>query len=262
LNVDPKHKPALYQAADMALAESDVERARDIVKTLEELAPNSESLTILKAKLLAAEGKVDEALKLLETVAPSSPDAASLRKQLSLAGPATATDLEKQLSADPANAAILGRLCTVYRRDDPQKALAYCRRASETEPGNVNHAIGFAAALIQAKQYDTAVGILRQIIQLAPENWTAHANLATALFQQKRYKEAKPEFVWLTMKQSKLPAPYLFLGITFDQLGEYMDALANYQLFMKLADPTENRLDMEKVKLRLPELQRQVKSKK
>jgi len=64
------------------------------------------------------------------------------------------------------------------------------------------------------------------------------------------------------MKQSKLPAPYLFLGITFDQLGEYMDALANYQLFMKLADPTENRLDMEKVKLRLPELQRQVKSKK
>jgi len=262
LNVDPKHKPALYQAADMALAESDVERARDIVKTLEELAPNSESLTILKAKLLAAEGKVDEALKLLETVAPSSSDAASLRKQLSLAGPATATDLEKQLSADPANAAILGRLCTVYRRDDPQKALAYCRRASETEPGNVNHAIGFAAALIQAKQYDTAVGILRQIIQLAPENWTAHANLATALFQQKRYKEAKPEFVWLTMKQSKLPAPYLFLGITFDQLGEYMDALANYQLFMKLADPTENRLDMEKVKLRLPELQRQVKSKK
>jgi len=262
LNVDPKNKPALYQAADMALAESDVERARDIVKTLEELAPNSESLTILKAKLLAAEGKVDEALKLLETVAPSSSDAASLRKQLSLAGPATATDLEKQLSADPANAAILGRLCTVYRRDDPQKALAYCRRASETEPGNVNHAIGFAAALIQAKQYDTSVGILRQIIQLAPENWTAHANLATALFQQKRYKEAKPEFVWLTMKQSKLPAPYLFLGITFDQLGEYMDALANYQLFMKLADPTENRLDMEKVKLRLPELQRQVKSKK
>lgn len=262
LNVDPKHKPALYQAADMALAESDVERARDIVKTLEELAPNAEPLTLLKAKLLAAEGKVDEALKLLETVAPSSPGAAALRTQLSSAGPATATDLEKQLAADPGNAAVLGRLCTVFRRDDPQKALLYCRRASEAEPGNVNHAIGFAAALIQAKQYDSAVVILRQIVQGAPDNWTAHANLATALFQLKRYKEAKPEFVWLTIKQSKLPAPFLFLGITFDQLGEYMDAMANYQLFLKLADPAENRLDIEKVKLRLPELQRQMKGKR
>jgi tetratricopeptide (TPR) repeat protein len=262
LTVDPKHKPALYQAADMALAESDVERARDIVKTLEELAPNAEPLSLLKAKLLAAEGKTDDALKLLEPLAASSSEAAALKTQLSASGPATAVDLEKQLAAEPANAAILGRLCTLFRRDDPQKALGYCKRASEAEPGNVNHAIGFAAALIQAKQYDTAAGILRQIIQLAPENWTAHANLATALFQLKRYKEAKPEFVWLTMKQAKLPAPYLFLGITFDQLGEYMDALANYQLFLKLADPAENSLDIEKVKLRLPELQRLVKGKK
>ena len=262
LNVDPKHKPALYQAADMALAESDVERARDIVKTLEDLAPNAQPLTLLKAKLLAAEGKTEDAIKLLEPLAPSSPEAAALRTQLSASGTATTADLEKQLASEPANAPILGRLCTLFRRDDPQKALAYCKRASEAEPGNVNHAIGFAAALIQAKQYETAAGILRQIIQLAPENWTAQANLATALFQLKRYKEAKPEFVWLTMKQSKLPAPYLFLGITFDQLGEYMDALANYQLFLKLADPAENKLDIEKVKLRLPELQRQVKGRK
>jgi Flp pilus assembly protein TadD len=123
----------------------------------------------------------------------------------------------------------------------------------------VNHAIGFAAALIQAKQYDQAVRILRKLLDLAPDNWTVHANLATALFELKRFKEAKPEYVWLTSKQPKLPAAYLFLAITFDQLGEYMDAMANYQQFIKLADANESKLDIEKVNLRLPQLQRQIK---
>src|SRR4030095_2514241 len=151
----------------MALAESDVEQARGIVKTLETVAPNTEPLSILKARLLAVDGNVYEAIKLLDAVGPSSPNAAALRNELSAAGPTSTADLEKRLAGDPANAAILGRLCNAFRRDDPQKALGYCKRASESEPGNVNHAIGFAAALIQAKQLDSAVGILRQIVQLA-----------------------------------------------------------------------------------------------
>jgi len=123
----------------------------------------------------------------------------------------------------------------------------------------VNHAIGFAAALIQAKQFDTAVNILRKTIEFAPDNWTAHANLATALFQLKRYSEAKPEYVWLAMKRPRLPAAHLFLAITFDQLGEYMDAMASYQNFLKIADPVENKPDIQQVNLRLPQLERQIK---
>jgi hypothetical protein len=38
-----------------------------------------------------------------------------------------------------------------------------------------------------------------------------------------------------------------------------MDAMANYQQFLKLANPEESKLEIEKVNLRLPALQKLVK---
>src|SRR5207237_8823439 len=107
-----------------------------------------------------------------------------------------------------------------YRRDEPAKAIAYCRRASEVEPGNLSHAVGFAAALVQAKQYDPAVNILRKLLTVAPDNSTIHANLAAALFQLKRYPEAKTEYIWLTSAQPNSPAAYYLLAFVHDQLGQ------------------------------------------
>jgi len=59
-----------------------------------------------------------------------------------------------------------------------------------------------------------------------------------------------------------LAVTYYFLGIIYDQSKEYMDALANYQQFLKLADSEKNKLEIEKVNLRLPALQKQIKEKK
>jgi len=101
---------------------------------------------------------------------------------------------------------------------------------------------------------------LRRILQSAPDNSTAHANLATALFELKRYAEANTEYAWLTNKQPNLPAAYYFLAITFDHLGEYLEAMANYQHYLRLADPVKNDLEIEKVKLRIPGLQKQINS--
>jgi len=41
-----------------------------------------------------------------------------------------------------------------------------------------------------------------------------------------------------------------------------MDAMANYQQFLKIADSNEFKLEIEKVNLRLPVLQKQIKEKK
>jgi len=38
-----------------------------------------------------------------------------------------------------------------------------------------------------------------------------------------------------------------------------MDAMANYQQYLRLADPAENKLDIDKVNLRLPSLQKAIK---
>ena len=186
-------------------------------------------------------------------------DVIELKNTLSAGAKESVADLEKMLEGDAKNAAVLSRLCNLTRTENPQKSLEYCRRASEIEPENINHAVGYGAALVQAKNYGAAVEILRRILQVAPDNFTARANLATALFQLKRFAEAKSEYLWLSEKQPELAAAYYFLAISHDNLGEYIDALANYQQFLRLADPQVSRLEIEKVNLRLPALQTIIK---
>ncbi len=262
LEDDSKNRVALSEMADIALAEADPGKARQALKTLEEISPNSQNLKTLEARVLVAEGKASEAIKILDLIKDPPSDVIALRTQILAISSSNPADLEKQLEVNPKDAVVLGRLCSLLRVENPAKALDYCRQASEGEPGNVRHAIGYAAALVQAVRYDEAVSLLRKLLTHAPDNSTLRANLATALFQLKRYQEAKAEYLWLTEKQPKLAGAYYFLAITHDQLGEYLDAAASYNQFLKLADPEQSKLEIEKVNLRMPVLQRQIKDKK
>jgi len=262
LTIDPKHATSLFQAAEMALADADVDLAKAVAARLDASGANADRIKILRAEVLAQEGKTDEALKLIEPLRNKNSAADELRSRINAATSGNAPDLEKQLAANEKDAALLGRLCKLYRRDDPPKALNYCRRAAEAEPENISHAVGFGAALVQAKQFEAAAGVLRKILDLSPDNATARANLATALFQLKRFGEAKREFLWLTSAQPRSAAAYYFLAISHDQLGEYIDAMANYQQYLRLADATANALEIDKVNLRLPALERLMKDRK
>jgi len=133
------------------------------------------------------------------------------------------------------------------------------KRAADAAPRDIGPAIGYGAALVQAKRNDEAIALFRKILEVAPDNATVHSNLATALFESKRYAEAKAEYRWLTEKQPNLAVAYFFLAICHDQLREYPDAMANYQQFLKLADPAKQHLEIDKVNLRIPTLDKQLK---
>jgi len=259
LAIEPKNSLALTTRAEISLAEGDFARAVNEAKMLLQTSPNSLSAKILLARVYAEGGNRTEALKILDALDSTDLNVSALRNSITATDSVNAADLEKQLEKDQKNAAVLGRLCILLRTENPSRALDYCRRASEAEPTNVNHAVGFGAALVQAKQFENAAIILRKILQIAPDNLTAHANLATALFQLKRYSEAKTEYQWLTEKQPNLTIAYYFLAIAHDNLGEYLDSMANYQQFLKIADADENKLEIEKVNLRLPILRKQLK---
>ena len=154
---------------------------------------------------------------------------------------------------------MLGRLC-ILTRQNPAKSLDYCRRAAEAEPNNISHAIGFGAALVQAKQFESAVNLLKKLLTFEPENYTIHANLATSLFELKQFAAAKTEFQWLIDKKPNLAVAYYFLAISHDNLTEYTDAKENYQRFLQVADSQQNQLEIDKVNLRLPILERQIKN--
>ena len=252
LELDPRSQSALATSADVALFENDPTAADAFVRRLETLAPTSESVKALRARVLVAYGKPVDALALLNSIPNPGPEITELKNGLTASTMTNASDLEKQLAVDPKNATALAKLCNAFRVSDPAKALDYCRRASEAAPESVEPVIGYAAALVQARRYDEAVVVLRRLLAIAPDNSTVHANLGTALFQLKRYAEAKTEFRWLTDHQPDQAAAFYFLAIVHDQLMEFVDAVANYQQFLRLADPESSKLEIEKVNLRLP----------
>ena len=89
----------------------------------------------------------------------------------------------------------------------------------------------------------------------------AHANLATALYESKNYAAAIPEYEWLLAAKPDVIVAYYFIASAHDYLGEYPEALSAYEAFMAHADPAKNQLEIEKVKLRLPMLHRQIELK-
>jgi tetratricopeptide (TPR) repeat protein len=259
LSLDPESKPALYEKAEVALSDGDYVLAEEVIRSIERVDPKSESVILLRARLMVANDRVDDARKLVSTLDSPSPDAKELAGKIELMAAAAPDILETALERNPNDTFILGRLCSMYRVRSPEKALDLCKRGLDAEPANLNFAIGYGGALVQAKRFDDAVTVLRRLTQSVPDNSTVHANLGTALFQLKRFSEAKAEFQWLTTRQPTPPIAYFFLAICHDELGEYLDAGANYDLFLKFADAEKNRLEIDQVKLRLPLLEKQIK---
>lgn len=259
LALDPGDRTALAVAGDAALRSGDADRADNYVRTLAAKDPDNEETVILRARVAAAKGKRQEAVDILSSLRSPSASAAEYLARLKDPAAADLNSLEKRAEKDPNDIEALTGLCIGLRVSKPLQAMEYCKRAAAIEPKEMSHAVNFGAAMVQARQYAPAIELFKKLLTIRPENATIHANLATALFQLKRYPEAKEEFLWLTKDQPASPIAYFFLGIIHDQLEEYMDAMANYQQFLKLADADGNKLEIEKVNLRLPVLQRQIK---
>jgi tetratricopeptide (TPR) repeat protein len=96
------------------------------------------------------------------------------------------------------------------------------------------------------------------VIAASPNEYVAHANLALALYELKRYAEALPEYEWLAASRPEIAATYFFIATAHDNLGEYEQALDAYEKFLSRANPTSSKLDIEKVNLRLPRLRDQI----
>ncbi|MCA1555775.1 MAG: tetratricopeptide repeat protein, partial [Acidobacteria bacterium] len=159
--------------SDMWVTRAAIERAAgdktaaaaSIARALE-LDPNSAAATEERIELVADAGDYERAIPDVESALRAAPNSPRLRARLAnyhaLAG-------EK------------------YRVSDPQKSLQHYRRAAEFEPNNINYATGYASALVQARRFEEAAALLRRILMSAPDNYAAHANLATALDGLKQY---------------------------------------------------------------------------
>ena len=270
LSAEPGNLAALMERADLLTAEKTYDSAITDLKSAIKLRPGDKVIASRLAYVYQQAGKTEEAMAVAK--------AAGLEVQPSTSGgktgvigtpeeieaanseePSTARKaLEKLLEKNPRNALLLGRLGASYRTDDPARSLELFRRASEIQPDAPEYAIGYAAALVQARRFQEAAHILRQVLKSSPQNYAAHANLATALYEQKLYAQALPEYEWLVTTKPEVIVSHYFIATSHDYLGEYPDALAAYEKFLASADVKTNQLEIEKVRLRLPMLRRQI----
>ena len=276
LEIDPHYLVALKERADLYLEGGDYPAAIKDLKAALSNKANDRELSLRLAHAFELANKPEEAERIYESIGEkrsgqqtgtSSNDPGAVKVAGSPEDVAAANSddpriaqpaLERLILANPKSAKLFGRLGEVTRRLNPQKSADSYRRANEIDPVNPKYAIGYAAALVQLRRFAQAEVILRRVIVAAPEEYTAHANLALALYELKRYAEALPEYEWLAKARPEIPATYFFMATAHDNLAEYPQALAAYEKYLSLADPINNKLDIEKVHLRLPRLRDQI----
>ena len=271
LQLDPLNVSALMERAEIRITTGDNERAVGDLKAAEPLVKGDRpSFSRLAADYELA-GKPEEARRVAESAGLIRPEEGSAKGTLKVVGTpeeiaaANSEDpmvarkaLETLLGKNPHNAMLMARLGTSYRTFDPIRALNYYKSAAEIEPANPDYATGYSAALVQARRFAEAAAILRKVIAAAPTNYAAHANLATALYELKQFRAALDEYEWLLKAKPDLTVAHYFIATAHDYLGEYEQALAAYEAFLGCADLKTNQLEIEKVKLRLPSLRRQI----
>lgn len=271
LKREPNHPQALRDRAEIFLARNDATRAAADLQAL--LAVEKSTATMLRlAALQRAAKRYDEATKLYQQVAdaePTNQDArTALTEILIESGQAenAIAQLETLIKDVPNRADLRSQLATLLVVNQPDKALEHYQAAAKLEPKNPNHLIGVGSALVKLKRFDEAIAALKPVLaQPLPDElaYTAHANFATALFELKEYPSAAREYIWLLDyltkrgERKKTAVTTYLLGVCFDKFGDFEQALKAYQQFLSLAGP-EQQLEVEKVKLRLPSLQRQI----
>ena len=263
---DPKDPGARHARASLRVDVKDAQGAVEDLRQLEQAGFGHEVHQALSfAHIYARAGDREDALRILDALSEkdrTTAEVITLRAEIAGDTGSTAEEraaLEQLLRGNPQNAALLSRLGAAYRRIDPEKSQDYYYRALQLEPKNAKYATGYAAALIQARKFVQAEPILKQVIAAMPDDYTAHANLALALYEMKRFPEALPQYEWLATAKPEIAATYFFIATAHDNLGEYKEALDAYGKFLSHADPANNKLEIDKVNLRLPVLRAQIK---
>lgn len=270
LTDEPENIAALLERADLFTEDKNLELAISDLRAASKLKPTDKGVASRLAQLLQQTGKAEEALAIAKAAGlevpqatPGSPNGVvGTPEEIEAANsddPAVSRKaLETLLEKNPRNAMLLGRLGASYRTDDPVRSLEFYRKASELQPDAPEHALGYGAALVQARRFADAIFILRQVVKAVPDNYVARANLATAFYESKRYQEAIAQYHWIMSAKPEIKVAYYFIATAHDYLGEYPEALAAYEKFLSVAEAQANQLEIDKVKLRLPLLRRQV----
>ena len=268
LQLEPKRAAFLRgRAAAYAQANDTAKAIQDLKAAL--ALENNTTDKLRLARLYASTKSFAEATMLYQQVLKDEPDNQEAQTALaallveSVQSAEAIAALEDLLKNSPDRADVRAQLAALYLPNAPDKALIQYLAANKLNPAVLSYPVGAASAMVKLKRFSEAAALLRRVLEQNPTGETAyvtHTNLATALFELDDFANAAREFVWILNQQKdkqRAAVTLYFLGICFDKLGDFEQAKKAYDQFLSVAG-TENQLEIDKVKLRQPSLQRQL----
>jgi tetratricopeptide (TPR) repeat protein len=217
------------------------------------------------AQLHARAGQAQAAIQLYRRLLLDKPDDFVVRAEMAylMSENGQLEEAEKEIArviaARPADAKLLARAGDLFYKEKPAIAADYYRRAVEADPEDIRARGQLGASLVRSLQTEAAVPVLAEVIARDPQNYPAHASLATALFKEKRFPEAAREFLWIIRARPEVPASYYFLAISLDHMRDCEQADRAYQEYLRRADPARNKNEVEEATIRSAQLQRLIK---
>ncbi|MFQ3581153.1 MAG: tetratricopeptide repeat protein [Chloracidobacterium sp.] len=278
LELSPENREARLQLAQLALARQEADRTLALLDPLG-LDAKTPDVDVLRGQAYRLGGQIEPAIEAFSRVLSRLPDHPVARRgrgdAYAAQGRAEAAldDWQRAytVNATPELAAdIISALHQLGRQDAVR---AFIRSARTQFPNDErlatieaeltsDAALDAAAALLRAGRFAEAAVAYAPLVAQSPEATPPRAGLATALFKLERFAEAAQHFETLRRLQPEVAATYFFLGVCYDKIRDYRMALAAYEAFLARADGTQNRLEIEKVQLRLPSLKRQAEQSK
>jgi len=169
--------------------------------------PQNAAAQLQLGKLLAAEGKSQEAIAALEPVYQSSP------------GPKLAAEL-----------------ATLYLKAKQYPTTAdLLRPLIAQNPNDAQLYLEYGSALMHQLKYPEAQTVLLKAVQLKPDLVEAYSDLAYAAEQNKNYELTIRVLDARARLQPETPATLFLRATAYDNLRMYKPAAANYKLFLAAA---------------------------
>src|SRR5256886_2988488 len=212
----------LEETGDVLGSIAEWQRVRDLL-------PFEPAPYYFAGKLLAREGKTDEALQYLSRTIEIRPDFAD------------ALDEKGQL---------------LLQQRKANEALPLFEKAARLQPTDARICVHTADALGALNRRAEALDRLREAVQLRPDYWEARYFMGVELALQDRIAEAREQFAEVVRLQPNYALGHLNLGVALAKQGRLDDALVQFRETLRL-DPRnklaqQHRETIESLKSRGP----------
>ncbi len=167
--------------------------------------------------------------------------------------------LEKAQQIDSSNKDISYELGICLLLDGKaEKSIKELRNAIKLDDTNLNAQVQLAIAHELCEEEEMALLIYDKINEEAPKFFKAHQHKAALLMSLEKYKEACMTFYQILKINPKYEKAILGIGICFDKLKRFTDAIRYYRKFLTIKNKSEHR---EHIQERITKIKNQNKRK-